>query len=94
MIHLASTYKGQHQWAKAEELEERVLQTRKRVLGREHSDTLAIMNSLAWTYNKQGRFKEARKLDMQVSTSRNRTPDSRRALLTMPTDILAITDGE
>ncbi|KAF5512206.1 Kinesin light chain 3 [Colletotrichum aenigma] len=37
---LASTYRKQGRWKEAEELEVRVMETRKRVLGEEHSDTL------------------------------------------------------
>jgi hypothetical protein len=40
----------QGQWKEAEELEVQVMQTRKRVLGEEHPETLTTMRNLASTY--------------------------------------------
>ena len=42
------------------------METRKRVLGQEHPDTLASMANLASTYQNQGRWKEAEELFVQV----------------------------
>jgi Tetratricopeptide repeat len=39
-----------------------VMETRKRVLGKEHPDTLTSMANLASTYGNQGRWKEAEEL--------------------------------
>jgi Tetratricopeptide repeat len=50
MESLGSTYRGQGRWKEAEELDERVMETRKRVLEEEHPDTLASMHSLVSTY--------------------------------------------
>ncbi|KAI0388617.1 hypothetical protein F5Y17DRAFT_191065, partial [Xylariaceae sp. FL0594] len=50
----------------AEELFVQVMETRKRVLGAEHPDTLASMANLASTYSNQGRWKEAEELEVQV----------------------------
>jgi tetratricopeptide (TPR) repeat protein len=52
-------------WDEAEELFIQVMETRKRVLGQEHPDTLTSMANLASTYRKQGRWKEAEELQMQ-----------------------------
>ncbi|KAH8724301.1 hypothetical protein GQ44DRAFT_618470, partial [Phaeosphaeriaceae sp. PMI808] len=41
-------------WKEAEELEVQVMETRKRVLGEEHPDTLTSMNNLAFTLKGQG----------------------------------------
>jgi hypothetical protein len=41
------------------------MQTRKRVLGDEHPDTLTSMENLAVTYESQGRWKEAEELQVQ-----------------------------
>jgi Tetratricopeptide repeat len=49
MVNLALTYWYQGQWKEAEELEVQVMETRKRVLGQEHPDTLISMNNLPWT---------------------------------------------
>jgi hypothetical protein len=38
------------------------METRKRVFGQEHPDTLTSMANLALTYWKQGRWKEAEEL--------------------------------
>jgi len=46
------------------------LETTKRVLGQEHPDTLTTMNNLAFTYNSQGRWKEAEELQVQVIATR------------------------
>jgi len=43
-----------------------VMETRKRVLGEEHPDTLTSMGNLASTYRNQGRWNEAEKLEVQV----------------------------
>jgi hypothetical protein len=47
---LASTYRMQGRWDKAEELEVEVMETSKRVLGDEHPDTLTSIANLALTY--------------------------------------------
>ena len=48
------------------------METRKRVLGLEHPDTLTSMANLALTYENQGRWKEAEKLGMQAMETRKR----------------------
>jgi hypothetical protein len=71
MANLASTYRNQGRWKEAEELEVQVMETRERVLGEEHPDTLTSMANLAVTYRNQGRWDEAEKLEVQVlETSR------------------------
>ena len=49
-----------------------VMETRKRVLGAEHPDTLTSMANLASTYRNQGRWKEAEELEVQVMETRKR----------------------
>jgi len=66
MANLASTYRNQGRWKEAEELEVRVIETRKRVLGAEHPSTLTSMANLALMYKDQGRWKEAENLEVQV----------------------------
>jgi len=51
---------------------EEVFQTRKRMLGAEHPDTLTSMNNLSVIYKHQGRWKEAEELDVQVMETRKR----------------------
>ena len=68
----ASTYRKQGRWDAAEELEAQVMETRTRVLGQEHPDTLASMDNLASTYRDQGRWKEAEELEVQVMETRKR----------------------
>jgi hypothetical protein len=43
-----------------------VMETRKRILGVEHPDTLTMIDYLASTYRRQGRLKEAEELGVQV----------------------------
>jgi citrate lyase synthetase len=56
----------------AEELEVQVMETRKRVLGDEHPDTLTSMGNLASTYSNQGRWREAEELQVQVMETTKR----------------------
>jgi hypothetical protein len=49
-----------------------VIETRKRVLGEEHPDTLSSIGNLASTYRNQGRWKEAEELEVQVIETRKR----------------------
>jgi hypothetical protein len=60
------------QYKGAEDLQVQVMQTRKRVLGDEHPDTLTIMNDLASTYWNQGRWRETEELQVQVIQARKR----------------------
>ncbi|CCD51174.1 hypothetical protein BofuT4_P085360.1 [Botrytis cinerea T4] len=62
MANLASTFWNQERWKEAEDLQVQVMETRKRVLGQEHPDTLTSMNNLALTWKGLGRDKEALKL--------------------------------
>jgi len=57
-------------WKEAEELWNQVMWMRKRILGEEHPDALAIIANLASTYQKQGRWKEAEELEVQVMQMR------------------------
>ncbi|OCK89829.1 uncharacterized protein K441DRAFT_667189 [Cenococcum geophilum 1.58] len=59
MHNLTSTYWNQRRWKEAEELGVQVIETRKKVLGAEHPDTLAAMHNLAFTFKSQGRDHEA-----------------------------------
>ncbi|PMD67456.1 uncharacterized protein K444DRAFT_483958, partial [Hyaloscypha bicolor E] len=51
---LALIYQSQQQWTKAEDLFLQVIQTRKRVQGMDHQDTLNSIANLASTYIYQG----------------------------------------
>jgi hypothetical protein len=64
MANLAATYQSQGRWTEAEELEVQAMETRKRVLGQEHPDTLTSMANLASMYRGQGRWIEAEELGM------------------------------
>ncbi|KAF2176927.1 hypothetical protein K469DRAFT_810815, partial [Zopfia rhizophila CBS 207.26] len=54
--------RNQGRWKEAEELEVQVMETRKRLLGAEHPDTLTSMYSLAYNWKDQGRHEQAIKL--------------------------------
>jgi len=56
---MSSWYWNQGRWKEAEELEVQVMETRKRVLGEEHPDTLTSMANLAFTWKGYGRDAEA-----------------------------------
>jgi tetratricopeptide repeat protein len=68
------TYSMQGREDKAETLKKHVMETRKRVLGAEHPDTLTSMANLASTNRNQGRWKEAEDLEVQVMETRMRVP--------------------
>ncbi|KAF1967093.1 kinesin light chain [Bimuria novae-zelandiae CBS 107.79] len=59
-------------YSESEELFVQVMETRKRVLGEEHSDTLTSMANLASTFWNQGRWKKAEELGVQVMETRKR----------------------
>ncbi|KAF2676779.1 hypothetical protein K458DRAFT_396668, partial [Lentithecium fluviatile CBS 122367] len=68
----AMTLHSDGRWKEAEELFVQVMETRKRVLGEEHPDTLTSMANLASTFWNQGRWKEAEELFVQVMETRKR----------------------
>jgi hypothetical protein len=49
MSNLAIMYSDQEKIAEAANLEEKVLEARRRILGDEHPHTLSSMGNLAWT---------------------------------------------
>lgn len=59
-------------WKEAEELDVQVMETRERVLGKEHPDTLTNIANLASTYWEQGHLKEVEKLEVQVMETTKR----------------------
>ncbi|RYP51983.1 hypothetical protein DL768_002779 [Monosporascus sp. mg162] len=59
-------------YAAAEKLGGKAIETRTKVLGKEHPGTLASMENLASTYRKQGRWKEAEELEVKVMEARKR----------------------
>jgi tetratricopeptide (TPR) repeat protein len=69
---LARVYACQGLWKEAKELHVQVMETRKRVEGEEHPDTLMSMSYLADVYQNQGRRKEAEELEVQVMETRKR----------------------
>ncbi|KAF4436977.1 hypothetical protein FACUT_6014 [Fusarium acutatum] len=56
----------------AENLSKKAVNTRSKVLGEEHPDTLTSMANLASTYRNQGRWKEAEELEVAVLETRKR----------------------
>ncbi len=59
MNNLALLYESQGRYGEAAPLCKEALQLRKKVLGKEHPDTLISMNNLAELYKSQGRYGEA-----------------------------------
>ena len=56
----------------AEDLEVLVMETRKRVLGEEHPDSLTSMAELASTYWSQGRLKDTEDLEVLLMETTKR----------------------
>jgi len=69
---LGLIYREGGRWKEAEELEVVVMETRKRVFGEEHLESLTSMACLASTYRFQGRWKEAEDLAVLVMETRKR----------------------
>jgi tetratricopeptide (TPR) repeat protein len=63
---------GDGRWNEAEDSLRQVMETRKRVLGTEHPDTLTSMANLASTYRNQGRWDQAEELEVQVMETSKR----------------------
>jgi hypothetical protein len=66
------TLKALGDLAAARKLQEQVLETRLRLLGEEHSDSLWAMSNLALTLYSQGDRARARKLEEEVLLTRSR----------------------
>ncbi|MDE9440035.1 tetratricopeptide repeat-containing protein, partial [Staphylococcus xylosus] len=85
---LASTYTKQHRWKEAEDLEMKVVEGKRRLLGEEHRETLISMNNLAarrrpsadaykhkqtrMVYKVQGRLREAEEVELQAADMSSR----------------------
>ena len=61
---IGNIYYKEGRWKETQELETQVMETRRRLLGLDHVDTMGSMANLASTYRKQGRWEEAEKLQM------------------------------
>jgi len=66
MNNLAATLADQGELDSARQLQEQVLEARRRVVGPQHPDTLAALNNLAYTLQAQGDLVGARQLQEQV----------------------------
>ena len=60
---LALSYEDLGQWKDAEELQKQVVETERRVLGKQHTDTLTGMINLAAIH---GQYEKAEELEIQV----------------------------
>lgn len=69
---LAIVHINQWQWKEAEELQIQVVKTQKRLLGKEHPETLTSIHNLASTFRDQGRWKETEQLQTQVMKTRKK----------------------
>ncbi|KAJ7762591.1 hypothetical protein B0H16DRAFT_1368814, partial [Mycena metata] len=69
-LQYAIVYYHAGRYEEAHKLENRVLETRREVLGDDHLSTLDAMNNLAGTYNKLGQFHEAEALEIMVLEKR------------------------
>ena len=69
---IGDTYRRLGRYERAEPQLEAALETRKRVLGDEHPDTLSSMNNLAVLYWNQGRYDEAEPLYLETLETRKR----------------------
>jgi len=65
-------FREQGHFQEAETLEDKVLDTRSKILGVEHQHTMGAMTNIAETYQCLGKYREAEKLKIQVLDTRNR----------------------
>jgi tetratricopeptide (TPR) repeat protein len=72
MDNFASTLRDRGDRARAQELQERVLEARRHILGEQHLDTLASMNNLANTLSDRGDHAGAQELQEHVLEARRR----------------------
>jgi tetratricopeptide (TPR) repeat protein len=72
MNNLTLLYRKQGRYAEAEPLYLETLETRKRVLGDDHPDTVVSMNGLAKLYQILGRYDEAEPLYLETLETRKR----------------------
>jgi DNA polymerase III delta prime subunit len=84
----ATTLSSDGRYEEAAVLQMQVMQTKKRVLGDEHPDTLNSMHDLAGTYASQGRWKEAEELQVQAMQIRKRVlsdehPDTLKSMISL-----------
>ena len=77
---LAWIYRDQERLKEAEGIQMRVMETRKRVLGEEHPDTLISMGDLALIYRGQERWAEAEELETGVKEKNAHLQSSRASL--------------
>jgi serine/threonine protein kinase len=66
MLTMGTVYSDLGLYREAGAILEQSLTTRRRLLGEENLETIASMNSLAWSYQQQGRTEEAEMLDKRV----------------------------
>lgn len=76
---LANVYLGTRAWTEAEALMHEVLESQERRLGRDHRDTLATLNNLAVSLQRQGRNEEALALAERTLASKRRRLGERHA---------------
>jgi tetratricopeptide (TPR) repeat protein len=57
----------------AEELFVQVMETRRRMLGHEHADTLTSVSNLGWVLSNQGKYEEAERMHQQALEGREKT---------------------
>jgi non-specific serine/threonine protein kinase/serine/threonine-protein kinase len=72
-------------YARAQALLTRAVETRRRVLGTDHPQTLNSMDQLGWTLNREGHYAEAEKLQRETLDSRRQVlgpqqPDTLRSM--------------
>ncbi|GLB39581.1 putative patatin-like phospholipase [Lyophyllum shimeji] len=75
----------------AEKLQVTLVEARKRMLGKDHPDTLESIGDLALTYLSQGRFKEAEKLGVEVVEARKQVLGNDRSDMLTSIANLALT---
>ncbi|OJJ45918.1 hypothetical protein ASPZODRAFT_119216 [Penicilliopsis zonata CBS 506.65] len=66
MTLLALTFWSQGRWKESEEIDSKVLEARRALLGVEHPDTLISMRNLAGTYHSLGEWKKAEELNIEA----------------------------
>jgi eukaryotic-like serine/threonine-protein kinase len=95
MMHvMASTYSNLGLYPRAQELEERALDSRTHLLGAGDQKTLESMGQLGWILDREGHYDEADKLERQALAGERRVLGSDDAVLLDTIDHMAATAGD
>lgn len=90
-LKIARTFRDAGRWTEAEKLQSQAVETRQKILGKEHLGTTISMGNLALTYSEQGRWIKAEELELQVMEIRKRVLETKHSDTLLAMGNLALT---